>query len=138
MQKRDTAPDLRKEYAHSHTNLLNALGIVGNILLNEYPSDWKKKLTSLRNIDWSRSNPEWEGKLLLNGRMLKSKLGIELAANTILKKCGIPLSDERLSFENMEYVREKIVLTKKDWDEAKRNRWNEKQTTLASKELKNG
>jgi len=138
VQKRVTAPDLRKEYAHSHTNLLNALGIVGNILLNEYPSDWKKKLTSLRNIDWSRSNPEWEGKLLLNGRMLKSKLGIELAANTILKKCDIPLSDERLSFENMEYVREKIVLTKKDWDEAKRNRWNEKQTTLASKELKNG
>ena len=138
VQKRVTAPDLRKEYAHSHTNLLNALGIVGNVLLNEYPSDWKKKLTSLRDIDWSRSNPEWEGKLLLNGRMLKSKLGIELAANTILKKCGIPLSDERLSFENMEYVREKIVLTKKDWDEAKRNRWNEKQTTLASKELKNG
>ena len=138
VQKRVTAPDLRKEYAHSHTNLLNALGIVGNVLLNEYPSDWKKKLTSLRDIDWSRSNPEWEGKLLLNGRMLKSKLGIELAANTILKKCDIPLSDERLSFENMEYVREKIVLTKKDWDEAKRNRWNEKQTTLASKELKNG
>ena len=46
--------------------------------------------------------------------MLKRKLGIELAANTILKKCGIPLSDDRLNYENMEYVREKIVTLAKD------------------------
>ena len=109
VQKKVTAHVLRKGYVHSHTNLLNAIGIVGNILQNEYPSDWKKKLTSLRNIDWSRDNPEWEGKLLNRGRMIKTKLGIDLAANTILKKCGVPLSDERLRFENMRYAREKIV-----------------------------
>ena len=128
VQKRVTASELRKEYVHSHTNLLNALGIVGNVLQNEYPSDWKQKLASLQNIDWSRSNPEWEGKLLLRGRMLKTKLGIELAANTILKKCGIPLSDARLNYENMEYVREKIVTLAKDDNTAE----------IKSKELQNG
>ena len=128
VQKRVTASELRKECVHSHTNLLNALGIVGNVLQNEYPSDWKQKLASLQNIDWSRSNPEWEGKLLLRGRMLKTKLGIELAANTILKKCGIPLSDERLNYENMEYVREKIVTLAKDDNTAE----------IKSKELQNG
>ena len=128
IQKRVTTSELRKEYVHSHTNLLNALGIVGNVLQNEYPSDWKQKLASLQNIDWSRSNPEWEGKLLLRGRMLKTKLGIELAANTILKKCGIPLSDERLNYENMEYVREKIVTLAKDDNTAE----------IKSKELQNG
>ena len=128
VQKRVTASELRKEYVHSHTNLLNALGIVGNVLQNEYPSDWKQKLASLQNIDWSRSNPEWEGKLLLRGRMLKTKLGIELAANTILKKCGIPLSDERLNYENVEYVREKIVTLAKDDNTAE----------IKSKELQNG
>ena len=114
MQKRVTASELRQEYAHSHTNLLNSLGIVGNVLVNDHPSDWKQKLTSLRDINWSRTNPDWEGQLMLNGRMLKSKLGIELAANTILKKCDVPLSDERLAYENMEYVREKIVTFAKD------------------------
>ena len=128
IQKRVTTSELRKEYVHSHTNLLNALGIVGNVLQNEYPSDWKQKLASLQNIDWSRSNPEWEGKLLLRGRMLKTKLGIELAANTILKKCGIPLSDARLNYENMEYVREKIVTLAKDDNTAE----------IKSKELQNG
>jgi DNA sulfur modification protein DndB len=114
IQQRVTASELRNGYIHSHTNLLNALGIVGNALRNEYPSDWKQKLTSLQDIDWSRNNPDWEGKLLLKGRMLKNKLGIELAANAILKKCGVPLSDERLNYENMEYVREKIVTLAKD------------------------
>ena len=128
VQKRVTASELRKEYVHSHTNLLNALGIVGNVLQNEYPSDWKQKIASLQNIDWSRSNPEWEGKLLLRGRMLKTKLGIELAANTILKKCGIPISDARLNYENMEYVREKIVTLAKDDNTAE----------IKSKELQNG
>ncbi len=128
IQKRVTTSELRKEYVHSHTNLLNALGIVGNVLQNEYPSDWKQKLASLQNIDWSRSNPEWEGKLLLRGRMLKTKLGIELAANTILKKCGIHLSDERLNYENVEYVREKIVTLAKDDNTAE----------IKSKELQNG
>jgi DNA sulfur modification protein DndB len=128
IQQRVTTSELRKEYVHSHTNLLNSLGIVGNVLQNEYPSDWKQKLASLQNIDWSRSNPDWEGKLLLKGRMLKNKLGIELAANTILKKCGIPLSDERLNYENMEYVREKIVTLAKDDNTAE----------IKSKELQNG
>ena len=113
VQKRVTASELRKEYAHSHTNLLNSLGIVGNVLVNYYPN-WKQKLTSLQDINWSRTNPDWEGQLMLNGRMLKSKFGIELATNTILKKCGVPLSNERLGYENMEYVREKIVTFAKD------------------------
>ena len=113
-QKRITSSELRKEFVHSHTNLLNALGIVGNVLLHDYPENWKEKLEGLKNINWSRSNPIWEGRLLQKGRMIKTKLGIELAANTILEKCGIPLSDERLDYENMEYVREKIVTLAKD------------------------
>ena len=65
-----------------------------------YPDDWKIKLRGLKNIDWSRDNPQWEGRLLLNGRMLKNAVGVELAANTILKQCGIELSEDRLNYEN--------------------------------------
>ena len=73
---------------------------MGRILIEQYPDDWKVKLRGLKNVDWSRDNPQWEGRLLLNGRMLKNAVGVELAANTILKQCGIELSEDRLNYEN--------------------------------------
>jgi len=100
LEKKITPVELRKEFVHSNTNSLNALGIVGRIIIQEYPENWKEKLRGLKNIDWSRNNSEWEGRLLLSGRMLKSAMGVELAANTILKKCGITLSEDRLKHEN--------------------------------------
>jgi len=100
LEKKITPIELRKEFVHSTTNSLNALGIVGRIILQKYPENWKEKLRGLKDINWSRNNSEWEGRLLLNGRMLKTTLGVELAANTILKKCGIPLSEDRLKHEN--------------------------------------
>ena len=99
IQGKVTSAELRKNYVNAHTNLLNALGIFGHILINEYPRDWKEKIRGLRNIDWSRNNAEWEGRLLQKGRMLKNKLGVNLAVNTILENCGVKLSSERLEFE---------------------------------------
>ena len=99
IQGKVTAAELRKNYVNAHTNLLNALGIVGNILINEYPKNWKEKIRGLQKIDWTRNNIEWEGRLLQKGRMLKNKLGINLAVNTILENCGIKLSQDRLEFE---------------------------------------
>ena len=100
LEKKITPIELRKEFVHSTTNSLNALGIVGRIILQKYPENWKEKLRGLKDINWSRNNSEWEGRLLLNGRMLKTTLGVELAANTILKKCGVTLSEDRLKHEN--------------------------------------
>ena len=68
-------------------------------MIKEYPKDWKEKIRGLQKIDWSRNNEEWEGRLLQKGRMLKNKLGVNLAVNTILEKCGIKLSQDRLEFE---------------------------------------
>ncbi|MFY9300454.1 MAG: DNA sulfur modification protein DndB [Candidatus Nitrosotenuis sp.] len=97
--KRATAQELRKGYVHSHTNLLIALGIVGNFLHNYHQNEWKHRLKKLQKIDWSRTNPQWEGRLLLKGVMLKNKIGIELAANTILRACGVELTSERDVYE---------------------------------------
>ena len=77
---------MRKEFVHGNTNTLNALGIVGRVLIRDYPENWKEKLKGLRNVDWSRENSDWEGRLLLKGRMLKNALGVELAATTLLQK----------------------------------------------------
>ena len=100
LEKKITPGEMRKEFVHSNTNSLNALGIVGRMLVKEHPENWKEKIRGLKNINWSRSNPEWEGRLLIKGRMLKNALGVELAANTILQKCGVSLSEDRLKHEN--------------------------------------
>ena len=91
--------ELRKNYVNTNTNLLNALGIFGRITIQTHPDDWNLILRSLKKIDWSRNAPEWENRLIKHGQMQKQTTGIELAANMILKKCGIPLSDEREKIE---------------------------------------
>jgi DNA sulfur modification protein DndB len=95
-----TAAELRKNYVIAHTNMLNVFGIITNILRKKFPDAWKEKLAKLEEIDWSRENPEWEGRLVIKGRMVKNALGIELTANTILRKLGVKLDDDRLKFEN--------------------------------------
>ena len=100
LEKKISAADMRKEFVHGNTNTLNALGIVGRILIRDHPENWREILKGLIGVNWTRNNSEWEGRLLLNGRMLKNALGVELAANTILQKCGIELSEDRQKHEN--------------------------------------
>jgi len=96
----DVAPsELRKNYVNTNTNLLNALGIAVRFLIKEYPDEWQDKLRSLKKINWSRDAPEWNGRLIINGQMQKQIIGIELAANIIMKKCGLTLSAERQKIE---------------------------------------
>jgi DNA sulfur modification protein DndB len=94
-----TPSELRKNYVNTNTNLLNALGIAGRLIIAACPEDWQTKLKNLKKIDWSRDAPEWDGRLIINGQMQKQITGIDLAANIIMKKCGLPLSSERLKIE---------------------------------------
>lgn len=88
LDKKVTPADLRRDFIHAHTNVLNALGMVGYVLTTKYPDSWKKKLQGLQDVDWSRASKVWEGKLVIEGRMLKSKIGIKKAADIILASCG--------------------------------------------------
>ena len=98
--KKDVSPvELRKNFVNTNTNLLNALGIAGKIIIEENPKSWEDKLKNLKKIDWSRDNPEWDGRLLRNGQMTKLAIGIDLAANVILQKCEVKLSDARQKIE---------------------------------------
>lgn len=88
MQKQIAAGDLRKDYVHAHTNTLNALGMIGYILTQR--PDWKTKIRGLQKIDWRKDSPVWQDKIVMDGKMLKNRLGIKRAANEILKQLGIP------------------------------------------------
>jgi DNA sulfur modification protein DndB len=100
IQDKVSSAEIRKNFVHTNTNLLNAMGIAGNIIVNENPDSWNDVLKSLRKINWSRTSSDWEGRLIINGQMQKHATGIELAANTILKKCGIRLSESRQKIED--------------------------------------
>jgi DNA sulfur modification protein DndB len=102
IEKKVAPYELRKDFVHAHTNLLNALGIVGNVLVKNYPNKWKLKLKNLQNIDWSRSSALWEGKLILKGTMLKTRSGIQRAANVILQECLGELPPERKQYEGLD------------------------------------
>lgn len=79
--------ELRKQKVHAHTNIHNTLGIVGNHLMTDFPKIWKHHLKYLREIEWSREDPIWNDVVIVNKRMIKTRSGINAAANIILKKC---------------------------------------------------
>ena len=87
MEKKMTPYDLRQDYVHAHTNILNALGLVGYVITQR--SDWREKIKKLRKIDWKKSSPMWQDKVVMDGKMLKNRLGIKRAANEILRQMGV-------------------------------------------------
>ena len=89
LQGKVTPYELRRGYVHAHTNVLAAIGMAGHILITHYPDSWSKMVRRIHKIDWSRDSPQWDGKLVINGRMLKNKTGIKAAAGIILKSCGV-------------------------------------------------
>lgn len=89
-----SASSLRNDFIHAHGIALHSLGILGNALVSEYPSDWKKSLTGLHQIDWSRSNPDWEGRAMNNGRISKSQMNLALTSNYLKKKMNVQLSKD--------------------------------------------
>jgi DNA sulfur modification protein DndB len=88
-EKKVTPYELRQGFVHAHTNVLNALGMVGYVLTTQFADTWKQKLKGLQKVRWERDNPIWEGKLVIDGHMLKTRLGIKKAADIILKECGV-------------------------------------------------
>lgn len=92
VEKKVSAHDLRINYVHSHTNMLSALGLMGHVLITQFPDTWKQKLKGLQKIDWARDCSIWEGKIVVGGRMLKQKAGIKKAADVLLKGCDVTMT----------------------------------------------
>lgn len=65
--------EVRKDYICSLSITLVAIGQAGNTLIQTYPTDWKKRLTALSGIDWSKSNPVWENLVFVNGRVAANR-----------------------------------------------------------------
>jgi DNA sulfur modification protein DndB len=92
--------ELRKEYVHVHSVTLHALGIAGCGLLNQFPKDWQKRLSRLRQIDWSRSNSQmWEGRAMTGGHMSKARQNVQLTASLLKTLLGVALTPDEARLE---------------------------------------
>lgn len=95
-----SAGEVRQDFIHSHGIVLHALGRLGRTLLSER-KNWKRTLTKLKNVDWSRSNAQlWEGRALSAGRVTKAGQNLELTTNAIKLELGLKLSPEEQRIED--------------------------------------
>lgn len=100
LEARGTASELRHDYVHSSGVMLHALGMVGRSIVAQYPNNWKQKLTRLEDVNWSKTNPIWEGRAMIGGRLSKTYTNVILASNYLKQVLNIPLSPEDQRIEN--------------------------------------
>ena len=65
--------DIRKDYICSLSITLVALGYAGNTIIQYAPDTWEKYLKKLSDIDWRKTNPEWENLVFVNGRVAANR-----------------------------------------------------------------
>jgi len=99
-ERKMAAGEVRERFIHSHGIVLQALGRVGNALLLESKSDWKKRMSGLQKINWLRSNGSvWEGRAMVGGHVHKGSQNLVLTVNVIKKALNVPLGAEELRTE---------------------------------------
>jgi DNA sulfur modification protein DndB len=104
-----TSAALRAEFIHSHGIALSALARVGCTLLANQPKGWKRRLSGLKTLDWSRGNTKmWEGRAMIGGRLSKASNCLVLTGNAIKSHLGIELDDDERAVETRFLARGKI------------------------------
>lgn len=94
-----TSGDVRGDFIHSHSLTLEALANVGRELLEDDSEDLEQQLEGLAKIDWSRENPDWEGRALKSGSVVNSRAHVTLTTAYIKQHLGLPLTDKQLDAE---------------------------------------
>ncbi len=109
LQKKVSASEVRRDYVHCHAIALAALGRVGASLISIYPEGWDEHLGGLTQIDWSRSNPDWQGRIMSKGGISQSQTSVSRMTAYIKKYLDLPLTleEERLEDAFVALWREK-------------------------------
>lgn len=98
--------DLRTDYVVGHSVLLVGLGRVGRTILRDAASDWRERISLLREVDWSRKNrAQWEGRATHGGRVSIAGNHTILVSNELKRILGLPLEPEELAIEQNTFSR---------------------------------
>ena len=85
-QKQALSSEVRQTSIHAQAVSLIALGQVGSHLMSRYPKDWPDKLSGLKQVDWSRSNPDWQGRVIFDGSIKKNQRTVEALRQVVMKR----------------------------------------------------
>ncbi|MEW5859562.1 MAG: DNA sulfur modification protein DndB [Cyanobacteriota bacterium] len=102
-----SASEIRRDYVHSHAIALLGLGRVGASLISIYPEGWDEHLGGLARIDWSRSNPDWQGRIMSKDGISQSQSSVSRMTAYVKKYLGLPLTLEEERLENPHIVAER-------------------------------
>lgn len=105
LQGQVSAGEIRREYLHCHSIALTALGRVGESLITNYPDNWQTLAPQLLKINWIRSNPDWEGSIIVRGEISKSRNSIVFLGGYIKRVLGLPLTVEEEKLEKVKNYR---------------------------------
>lgn len=83
--------EARAEFIHCHAISFWALGAAGKALIEEYPDEvsWKARLAGLSDIDWRRTNPEWQGISMLGSDIVTRRQTRQATAEFIKWRLGV-------------------------------------------------
>jgi len=83
--------ELRAEYIHGHAVAFWSLGTAGRALLDRYPDEvsWKARLAHLSDIDWRKTNDDWQGICMLGNDIITRRQTREATAKYIQWKLGL-------------------------------------------------
>lgn len=65
--------DIRKDYICSLSITLVAIGYAGNAIIRQSPDTWEEHLKRLADIDWRKTNPNWENLVFVNGKVAANR-----------------------------------------------------------------
>lgn len=93
--RKASATELRRDTVHAHGVALEAIALAGARIYLNRGERWRAGIRALREIDWSRSNADlWEGRALVNGRINRSRMSVQLTAELILRSVPQEVADE--------------------------------------------
>ena len=99
--KRLSASEVRQDFVHSHGTVLHAIGKVGNAMIREKRNDWTQLTAVLASLNWLRTNAtDWEGRVLIGGRVSKSNQSVLLTSALIKEKLNLGLTNEETRLTN--------------------------------------
>ena len=92
------ATELRSESISSHSTVLRALGGLGAELMND--PDWKGRLAGLAEIDWSKTNSEWQNVCIVANSVVSNRQARAATKAYIKGRLGMTLTEaEQRSFD---------------------------------------
>lgn len=94
IDKEITKKSLREEYIVTQNIVLYALGKLGNFFLKNPQYNMGDYLPNLKKINWLRTNEEWDGRSIVNGKISVKSSNITLTYIKIKELIGIPLEEK--------------------------------------------